>query len=246
MISKKIKKLIWSFVFCLSSYFLLQLVKGNNRISLIGNISIYSYFLILHFLGFYFLTRKIFFKTKTIVIFVFIGSVISINLYNYFLPQKYEDCIITITALDEKNEDSKGSEVWLTEIQVNNHDYNIFDIDYDDKAWVYNKEFDRIYSTNGTLQINLKDLETIKFTFLKHPWSGKVLITFNNNDNYIDLFSKDEELETINFDGILKSNSNLQKSITFITFFATFFWCSMLTYGVIYLKCKKNIDNKYK
>lgn len=238
MISKISKNILWLCIICLSSYFLLQFVKDGNKLTIIGGIAIYIYFFILLFIGYYFIIRKLIVKIKTQVIIILFGSAIAVLFNNYFLQKNYEDSIITITALDEKNNASKGCEVWITDIRVNNCDYDISDVDIDNKDWVYNEELDRVFSTSGTLQLQVKELKTIHLTFLKHSWSGKALITFNNTEKYVDLYSKVEQLETISFEGVLKSNCNAQKVITFITLLATFFMICMLIYGIVCLRDK--------
>lgn len=97
---------------------------------------------------------------------------------------------VSITALGESQELAKGSEVWLTSLMVDDREIHLSDQEFShDNSW---KNID------GMLEASLKNAQLtwkgkvnskVSLTFISHPWSGKVKISFNNETIIKDLYN---------------------------------------------------------
>ncbi|WP_322906577.1 DUF6020 family protein [Paenibacillus sp. SGZ-1009] len=129
---------------------------------------------------------------KRNVLFVLLAIAYIITLFNSSSLWAASSHQITITATGEKSADSNGTEVWITEISADGQPLNLASLNFNNKKWEikngklvsYSGLSPQPASTSLTLQGNHIDIQ-----FLKHPWSGKVEVSVDNQKNDYDLYS---------------------------------------------------------
>ncbi len=103
-----------------------------------------------------------------------------------------KDYYFTLETQCLKNDKSFGTEVWLDHIEVDGKEYDMSKI-VRPEGWEYNG---RLYSTGevpASLTTVIKYKHSIKFVFIKHPYSGIVIFTGFGQKCSIDLYSDEQE-----------------------------------------------------
>lgn len=100
---------------------------------------------------------------------------------------------LCITALGEKNQASKGAEVWITCLKVNGKKVALHDLKISG-GWVYRTEEQAIVAypdgSANTMEVDLGKADQIELQLVKHQWSGKAEWRINDQDLIkADLFS---------------------------------------------------------
>lgn len=100
---------------------------------------------------------------------------------------------IEIVATGEKNEAANAAEVWLVKVEVDGKDIDITEIS-PDNGWYY-KDALVSYPVDTPLvqTINLIENGETRLVFVKHSWSGKVLVKRGGITRQIDLYSVGSE-----------------------------------------------------
>ncbi|WEK37596.1 MAG: hypothetical protein P0Y53_08785 [Candidatus Pseudobacter hemicellulosilyticus] len=101
--------------------------------------------------------------------------------------------LVRITALGEKNDSAKGTEVWVQHIFNNETTYSLDNL-HPPRDW--ESRFNFLYSlkTGSTpLEIYLENAVNPRIRFLKHPWSGKMKIEDAAGTNIVDLYNPVED-----------------------------------------------------
>lgn len=211
----KLKRIITFIVLILCSYYLMNCVDEKTLSTNIQRIFIMLYFILIVFLiikfNDYFCKRYIPDLIKKIILCasVFLTLIIICLGNSIIIPVKYDVNSIDIVALDEKNTNSQGYEVWLSTIELNhkqadfkNNVYNLFLWDYRDGALYSNGE-----QKNNLLQLSIPKGQEVTLSFAKHAWSGKVMIKTEEKEYVYDLFEPASDTLTIDiFPKILKRN----------------------------------------
>lgn len=110
-----------------------------------------------------------------------------------FYPRQYQDVIISTSS--EKNVESKGTEVWISGIRVNDRSVKLNTLDVT-SPWTYIDDSNVIFvnagnSADNNWVIPLPDGEKATIVFGTHAWSGMVEILCGNSVVVQDLFSEE-------------------------------------------------------
>lgn len=109
------------------------------------------------------------------------------------MPQYYEDGIITISVSDDKNINSNGREIWLSQINVNKKDIDLMELADQNEGWIYSEG--TLYANKDNdpqpLQLSLRKNSPVELFFLKHEWSGMADIQFGNELQTHDLYERE-------------------------------------------------------
>lgn len=128
---------------------------------------------------------------KKIITFLFISWAF-ILLFPIIKKELFEkNCSIQIIAEGTKNDSSKGTEVWLDSIEIDGNLYNLDNLSLT-RGW---ENKGRIFSSGDSdpLEFELDYTKSVKITFIKHPYSGNVLLDVNGKQEELDLYSMNEE-----------------------------------------------------
>lgn len=113
--------------------------------------------------------------------------------------------VVYIKALDEKNANSEGSEVWLKDIVIDGEHNNPQELLKDSKKWAPDDEgksclvwrnYDQPAGMDKTLSIDVQDRSSIKLVFESNKWRGKVQVSYNDFEEVIDCYADTEERDT--------------------------------------------------
>lgn len=114
-------------------------------------------------------------------------------LYNDYCANAHADDYITIEALDKKNPFSKGTEIWLIGLIVNDL-YCPIDNVYHEK-WLKNKNmlgwrfYDIDDDIKKSIKIGVPTSDNIKVVFDSNKWRGKVKITWGSKNKIVDTYN---------------------------------------------------------
>ncbi|MCL9662829.1 DUF6020 family protein [Paenibacillus hunanensis] len=189
---------IFSFFIVLGAVFYVLKLQPNIRIMSLTYIVTFGLMLIggtilcsLFFKRLFKYLRTVNVKNKSILLIIILiaYSITLINSSSLWSASYHQ---IVITATGEKSGDSKGSEVWITGITVDDQMLDLSAVSFDNTEWAikdgkivsYSDLAPQPASTTLTLQGN-----HISIQFLKHQWSGKVEVTADNQKNSYDLYS---------------------------------------------------------
>lgn len=141
-----------------------------------------------------------------------------------------DEFTVYITATGEKNENSQGTEIWISEITVDNKRVDLSTVWHDD-AWTYDKSTEYLYAVpkdkESILEFSFIKAGVIRIEFIRHEWSGIVSVDSNNGDTeVIDLYKKNGDNIVYSID--VPRNTNIVWRE--ISFGAT--W--LLIYGILY------------
>ena len=103
-----------------------------------------------------------------------------------------KDYYFTLETEGLKNDKSLGTEIWLDHIEVDGKEYDMSKI-VRPEGFEYNG---RLYCTGevpASLTTVIKYKHSIKFVFIKHPYSGIVIFTGFGQKCSIDLYSDEQE-----------------------------------------------------
>jgi len=100
---------------------------------------------------------------------------------------------ILITALGEKNDSARQSEVWITSIKNGDQELDLKKVPLSG-GWIFNNNALVSYSGQpNRLELIIEDPGLLKFSFMRQPSSGKVMIEEDSLEKsvIIDLYSKE-------------------------------------------------------
>lgn len=118
-----------------------------------------------------------------------------------FDNHKYQSSHIEVNAIGENNENSKGSEVWLTKVSVDGSEMDLTELQ--SQEWEVRDGALLSYKEQpSTVIIDFPAARDITISFLQHEWSGAVKIKDGDNNELFDLYS--DEVNTMQY--TVKSN----------------------------------------
>ena len=103
---------------------------------------------------------------------------------------KYEETKVKITSLHEKNSESTGYNVRISNInsKLTNDSYKIKNRE---KGWTFlNSELKNTSKNESSVELILPPAKNIEIEFVKTKDSGKVLLEYNGLKKKIDLYNK--------------------------------------------------------
>lgn len=121
---------------------------------------------------------------------------------SYIAPLNYMACKsapvqMNIEAMGEKNEASQGTEVWIKSIQV---DDRLIDLQSlaQEGGWEF-KNGKLVSYENQPQQLSemLEYMDSIKIELIEHPYSGKAVISINDEVEEVDLYNSVESTKLI-------------------------------------------------
>lgn len=146
---------------------------------------------------------------------------------------------IKITALGEKNDNAKQSEVRITNIYNGNQQLNLINIPL---SGGWNIKDNAILSYSGQpniLLLSLRDPDSLKIAFSRHPMAGKVKIEEGSKTTIEDLYSKSSKSSYLYTSSTVSSQKKVYKKIisTAICFFALSIYCYI---SLLWARLKNN------
>lgn len=101
---------------------------------------------------------------------------------------------VTIEATGERNENSKGSEIWMGSISIDGEKVNL-DTIWHDSVWKYDPAINYLIATSSeqssTIQFSCEQARKIEIEFQTSEYSGIVEITDDEKNEKIDLYAKE-------------------------------------------------------
>ena len=201
--SKKAKLILaYSISILIAIYIAYLVIRANsfdNRINLI----IMIFFAIVSLLLFRLFIKKIKYQdleVKKLKIIFVVSIIISLGIFipNFdFFSKKYTESTVVITNLNEKNETSKGNQVTIRQITVDNVAQNLGEIDftngwsYDDKTGLINNST----PNSEPLTLYFNKAQNIEIIFDKNDHSGIVNIKDGELEEKQDLYSFTDKLQ---------------------------------------------------
>lgn len=116
-------------------------------------------------------------------------SITNVTKNNFLKKEVLGKTNVVITALGEKNDRSKGYEVWLEGVKVDKTDYNLYEINLE-KGWDWNDGrpfYEENKKSSISFTINAKD--RCVFLTRKGPNMGKVKVQIGKISTVYDLYS---------------------------------------------------------
>lgn len=104
---------------------------------------------------------------------------------------------VTIEATGEKNQASQGTEVWIKSIQIDDKSIDLQAL-VEDNEWEF-KNGKLVSYQNQPKQLSqlLECKDSIKIELVKHPYSGKAIVSIGNESSELDLYSNVEHTKFI-------------------------------------------------
>ena len=103
--------------------------------------------------------------------------------------------LVTLTALNEKNENAKEASVYLEKIRVDGVDMGLPQLEsgqwtiYNDRyCWFEVGDERRAEGQSDTVSFQLKVSDTAQIVFYENSWRGKVLIQIDNTQEVVDTY----------------------------------------------------------
>lgn len=150
---------------------------------------------------------------------------------------------IEITALAEKNPESQGMEVWISNIRVDNNDVDLSET-WQDSTWRYDMTANSIVGNPvegaSTIEFYFDKAKEIQVSFGKHAWSGMVEVGIKDEaKEVLDLYYPTSDGVTY----VIKVPEVTSISYTVLSCIASI----LLFYSIIYIvyACRKQkIENR--
>ena len=128
------------------------------------------------------------FKNKNnLIISIILSLLFTLSICNF---NKYEETKVKITSLHEKNSESTGYNVRISNInsKLTNDSYKIKNRE---KGWTFlNSELKNTSKNESSVELILPPAKNIEIEFVKTKDSGKVLLEYNGLKKKIDLYNK--------------------------------------------------------
>lgn len=130
---------------------------------------------------------------STTLIMAMLLALLSVGAYwDHFLVYQPEPTFLKIVATGEKNQESKGSEVWISSIEADGVEQDLTQVT--DAGWELRENNLVSYQHQPTsLFYTTEDVRHVNITFGAHDWSGIVQIYNGESMEKIDLYSVREQ-----------------------------------------------------
>lgn len=208
---KKIKLSLSILLLIITSIYATELIDRYTINSMLQYSMVLIYFLIISlviYIIYITMSRKQT-NTKLILIAVFTSIILTLIARDAYDNHRYLDSNIVISALGTKNDQSGGSEVWITKILVDGRLQDLSRIETS-SGWVYqSKAIVSSENQPAVLELKLPRSKDISVFFLRHEWSGEASIKDRNELINLDLYSKDSK----DLEYIVKNNENEDRSL---------------------------------
>lgn len=238
------KRIILILILVFNAYYLTELLDIYTINSKLQYFLIFVYFLLLNFFIGNFTIK--FFRKKNIlinkwkVILTIIISLLIVGAGAEVIHSKNNKAtLLTLTATGEKNVKSNSTEVWITNIRVDNKKIDLKHLNFKGK-WDIN-EGALVSSRNqpSVLELQLPIANKIEVEFMKHDWSGVVIIKDSSYMEKLDLYSTQYSNYVYKVKGNQTNFSNFQKLLYFIS-------STLLFYSILFiLFCLCEYDKKF-
>lgn len=199
------KRLMGIIISILISLYLTTFIKYKISLDMAQYIFIFMYFIIICIIPQLLMVKRenINFTKKQILILSFISIIILSLGKDFMILKQYEDGHVIITATGQKNVLSNSYEVWITSLEINGVPLNLEEIELE-RGWYLQDGFIVAnYGENSTsLNINVKQMKSVKIGIFHHTWSGIVEIYQNEEINQIDLYSDVGKIQEIEINGV--------------------------------------------
>ncbi|PNQ78290.1 hypothetical protein [Paenibacillus sp. F4] len=126
--------------------------------------------------------KKLLFSVISAAILLVLGNSMLVN-------HLYKPSTLEIVASGEKNVESKSTEVWVTDIFINGDKANFDYLPWSGGWQVKDKALLSSAKVPQSLKIKLPASKDIRVKFLKHEWSGIVVIKDGGKEKSLDLYS---------------------------------------------------------
>lgn len=108
---------------------------------------------------------------------------------------------LKITANNEKNQESEGTEIWLNKVIINDVEYapsEIFSSGWitENQAYVW-RNYNQLPDMSAGIYARFKKNDNVELVFQKNKWRGKALIYVNHQSEVIDLYADTESKESL-------------------------------------------------
>lgn len=136
-------------------------------------------------------------------------SVVVAVLFIIMFPMQFSESIhLEIKATGQKNESSKGSEVWLRELKDDNRLVPASDISLG--GWEIEREMPVSYRNQPSIMTWEGKANQLTISLASHPYSGYVDITINGKTRTYDLYNSSDSFKTLQFSIPLSATSVLK------------------------------------
>lgn len=231
------------------SYYFLQIINSITLSTNLQRIFVYIYFVFIVNVIIFSL-KKVFYKIikkkkNKIINITSLGlALLLLLIFNYsVIPTQTLNNHLTISVMDNHNKDSKGYEVRLSGIILNDTSIPLSSLEINSDNWSYNDEVIWSETKKASFDLYLPKAKSIQLKFVKHPWSGYVNVDNNNSYNrIIDLydFSGDELL--LNVPVIVNDYNKFTKVILVLGFYIfAVYVIKLLILTVMYINKKRLI-----
>ncbi|MHA2857026.1 hypothetical protein ACXZ7E_23695 [Paenibacillus lautus] len=239
------KKFILLFlVIIINSIYLTEVISQYTIQTVLQHIFVFCYLLILNSLVYYLLNKYVISKNTgrklgVIVVSIFV-SLICVLIFNESLVVKYYKPVsVEIIPSETKNSKSKGSEVWITGVYINDRKIEMKDVPMTMNKDVWIEKEGAIMNSGSQpdkIVFNFPKTQDIRIKFLQHDWSGIISINEGNHSETHDLYSPDSGDYIYTVKTNLVPSTNVQSWTSYL--FALIFVASLsfLVLNVIQLK----------
>jgi hypothetical protein len=246
---KQFSKILKIFMCIFPSVYLTYTFAQNILLSIPQIIFIFSYFIIVGLLCLLayntFLQKKVEIKSKKIgyAVSFTIAIFILILFGNQLVPKPYDPFDISIEAANEKNRNSQGNEVWISQININGLASDLSNIKLS-PGWQYKPDSNTIYAnlSDQITPLNLKidKAKAVELSFVKHAWSGTIIITDKEEKEIIDLYDQNGDTYTYTAKAHVRSITLLPKIILFFSLGMLLYDLCIVLFHFIHWRLKKN------
>lgn len=176
-------------------------------------------------------------KRKKIEIIV-ICSILSIcTIIMFGLVPKYssDTNILSITALGEKDSLSKGTEVWIDKISVDESRMTLGNLDLPE-GWIDKGRVVSYTNQPNQLDVKVNMSNDLNVALVKHPYSGYAKIEFLGHEEIINLYAENEEIYNYKY-SIEPQLKFIEYIIAYVSLFFIL-WLIYMQFIIIFLKNK--------
>lgn len=226
------------------AYYLTSIILQITLTTKLQEVLVFMYFVLILTAGTVFCIKRKFdgkFNRRVLGIAIMMAILFTANFYSRYLPEKYEENTVILTAQNEKNQKSQGMEIWLNSVLVNGKEQNLYDIVNpvgENSSWSI---------TNGLLMVNadkseqevmlkLPKANSIELHFGRHEWSGVVEIRNGEYKEQYDLYDKIGNELIVKIPVVKGEYSSAMNIIFFIGIMGIAFYCFIIL--IYYLTSK--------
>lgn len=168
---------------------------------------------------------------KLVYLFSLVLTLLSVMLSNSLETSPIKQAKLKFEALDKRDKESNGSEVWIKKITVDGINQNLKMMDITNTDWIYNDKGNGLFSngetSNSIMQVNLKYKNKIVITFDSHAWCGYVKVTNGDKEKIINLYN--ESSKTLEY--TIKKNQHISSIVVLYNIVKIICYYLLILYG---------------